>query len=111
MTKAATRTKGGTANVPQKMRLTFEQRGQDFSWFEAEYDGLARGANDVHVPVYKIMAVGPFQEWLWKDKLLDGTTVFLGGRPAIKIEDEWRPLNYPVIELQEEGSVAPGAAS
>ena len=60
---------------PKFMRIELEQHDQDFNYFVLEYAGIRRGANDLHVPVYRITEAGPFQNWLWKDKLIDATTI------------------------------------
>lgn len=100
----ATRAKAGRATVPQTMRMAIEQQGQDFSWFECSFDRMDLGAHGAKVAIYIITACGPFQEWLWKGKFIDGSTVFVGGRPALFIQGEWRPLNYSVTELHETGA-------
>lgn len=84
--------------------IEVEFHGQDFSRFLLEYDGLARGVHDVHTPMYKIIETQPMQGWLWNGKLVDGTTIFVGGRIGMLLEGEWRPLNYPTTKVKESNS-------
>lgn len=96
------RAKARLETSPKHIRIELEQHDQDFNYFELEYDGIRRGANDLHVPVYRIVEAGPFQNFLWKGKLIDGTTINEDCRPGILMDEdgEWKVLNYPVTRVQ-----------
>jgi hypothetical protein len=87
---------------PKFMRIEFENRGQDFHYFMLEYHGIRPGVHDVHVPVYRVTEAGPFQNFLWRGRLIDAATINEQCRPAILMQDdgEWGILDYQVTRVQ-----------
>jgi len=75
-------------------RLEFEDKGQDFLWWDVDGEtGLVIGA-------------GPFQAWLWADgsHVVDLDSLVVGNLPELKNGDV---LRYRITSIEEADKARP----
>lgn len=86
----------------ERIRVYFEEHGQDFSWWDLEDTG-----DDYS---YRVVDCGPFQAWHWTRYFVAKDSVRLGKRLLISNDGKTaRYLKYPVTEIEislARGSVA-----
>lgn len=72
-------------------RITFEDRGQDFLWWEVDME------------TGRVVGCGPCQGWLWAsgDYRVDLDTISVGSRPRIfsRNEARVRTLNHVIADI------------
>lgn len=84
----------------QRIRIHFEDHGQDFLWWELETQDKL---------MYEVVGCGPFQGWVWVGHLVPISTVKEGTQPMVinkkaldygSLEDGVRTMNYAIWRVE-----------
>lgn len=85
--------------IGERIRIHFEDRGQDFLWWDLEDRG-----DDYS---YRVTDCGPFQKWFWTKAYVAADSIKIGQPPLVTLDEKTAsPLKYAVTRLERIGGPA-----